>query len=32
VLSEFQRRGLVERDGKRYVLVKVSGLAKIAGL
>ena len=32
VLSEFQRRGLVERDGKRYVLVKVSGLAKIAAL
>jgi CRP-like cAMP-binding protein len=32
VLSEFQRRGLVERDGKRYVLVKVGGLAKIAGL
>ena len=32
VLSEFQRRGLVERDGKRYVLVKVTGLAKIAGL
>jgi CRP/FNR family transcriptional regulator/CRP/FNR family cyclic AMP-dependent transcriptional regulator len=32
VLSEFQRRGLVERDGKRYVLVRVGGLAKIAGL
>ncbi len=32
VLSEFQRRGLVERDGRRYVLKKVDGLAKIAGL
>jgi len=32
VLSEFQRRGLLERDGKRYVLKKVDGLARIAGL
>ncbi len=32
VLSEFQRRGLVEKDGRRYVLKKVDGLAKIAGL
>ncbi len=32
VLSEFQRRGLVGRDGKRYVLKKVAGLAKVAGL
>jgi CRP/FNR family cyclic AMP-dependent transcriptional regulator len=32
VLSDFQRRGLVERDGKRYVLKKVNGLAKIAGV
>lgn len=32
VLSEFQRRGLVEKDGRRYVLVKVDGLARIAGL
>ena len=32
VLSDFQRRGLVEREGKRYVLRKVGGLAKIAGL
>ena len=32
VLSEFARRGLVERDGRRYVLKKVDGLAKIAGL
>ena len=28
VLSEFQRRGLSERDGKRYVLKKVDGLAQ----
>lgn len=32
VLSEFQRRGLLERDGKRYALMKVDALAKIAGL
>lgn len=32
VLSEFQRRGLLTRDGKRYVLEKVDGLAKIASL
>ncbi len=32
VLSEFQRRGLLERDGKRFLLKKVDGLAKIAGL
>jgi CRP/FNR family cyclic AMP-dependent transcriptional regulator len=32
VLSEFQRRGLVDKDGRRYVLKKVDGLAKIAGL
>lgn len=32
VLSDFQRRGLVERDGRRYVLRKVDGLAKLAGL
>lgn len=32
VLSEFQRRALLERDGKRYVLKKVDGLARIAGL
>jgi CRP/FNR family transcriptional regulator/CRP/FNR family cyclic AMP-dependent transcriptional regulator len=32
VLSEFQRRGLVKRDGKRYVLVKTGGLARIANL
>ena len=32
VLSEFQRRGLLERDGKRFVLKKVESLANIAGL
>jgi CRP/FNR family transcriptional regulator/CRP/FNR family cyclic AMP-dependent transcriptional regulator len=32
ILSEFQRRGLVERDGRRYVLKKISGLAKLSGL
>lgn len=32
ILTEWQRRGLVERDGHRYVLKKVSGLAKIADL
>jgi CRP-like cAMP-binding protein len=32
ILTEFQRRSLVQRDGHRYVLNKVSGLAKIAGL
>ena len=32
VISEFQRRGLLERDGKRYVLKKVDDLARIAGL
>ena len=32
ILSEFQRRGLVERSGRRYVLKKASGLAKLAGI
>jgi CRP/FNR family transcriptional regulator, cyclic AMP receptor protein len=32
ILSDFQRRGYVERDGKRFVLKKISGLAKLAGL
>ncbi len=32
VLSEFQRRGLIDRDGRRYVLKKVGSLAKLAGL
>ena len=32
ILSDFQRRGLLERDGRRFVLKKISGLARLAGL
>jgi CRP/FNR family transcriptional regulator, cyclic AMP receptor protein len=32
ILSEFQRRGLVAREGRRYVLKQVTGLRKLAGL
>lgn len=32
ILKEFERRGLVKRDGHRYVLKKVANLAKIAEL
>jgi CRP/FNR family cyclic AMP-dependent transcriptional regulator len=32
ILSEFQRRGLVRRDGRRYVLRSVSGLRRLASL
>jgi CRP-like cAMP-binding protein len=32
ILADFQRRGLVERDGGRYVLRKVGALARIADL
>jgi CRP/FNR family cyclic AMP-dependent transcriptional regulator len=32
ILSEFQRRGLVERSGHRYVLKKVDALLRVAGL
>jgi CRP-like cAMP-binding protein len=32
ILSDFQRRGFVERDGRRFVLKKISGLAKLAGV
>ena len=32
ILSEFQRRGLVERADRRYVLKDVNGLGRIAGL
>jgi len=32
ILSDFQRRGYVQRDGRRYALSKVSGLARLAGL
>jgi CRP-like cAMP-binding protein len=32
ILSEFQRRGLVVREGRRYVLEDVSGLRRLAAL
>jgi len=32
ILSDFQRRGFVEREGKRFVIRKISGLAKLARL
>jgi CRP-like cAMP-binding protein len=32
ILSDFQRRGYIERDGRRFVLQKINGLAKLAGL
>jgi CRP-like cAMP-binding protein len=32
ILSDFQRRGYVERDGRRFVLRKISGLARLAGV
>jgi CRP/FNR family transcriptional regulator, cyclic AMP receptor protein len=32
IINDLQRRGLVKRDGHRYVLVKPQQLAKIAGL
>jgi CRP/FNR family transcriptional regulator, cyclic AMP receptor protein len=32
ILSEFQRRGLVDREGRRYVLNDVAGLGRLAGL
>jgi CRP/FNR family cyclic AMP-dependent transcriptional regulator len=32
ILSDFQKRGLVEREGRRFVLRKISGLARLAGL
>ncbi|MGZ4132241.1 MAG: Crp/Fnr family transcriptional regulator [Actinomycetota bacterium] len=32
IISDFQRRGLVQRDGHRYVLKKVGALAKLADL
>ncbi len=32
ILSEFQRRGLVEREGRRFVLRNIAGLEKLAGL
>jgi CRP/FNR family transcriptional regulator, cyclic AMP receptor protein len=32
ILSEFQRRGLVERNDRRYMLKNVAGLRRLAGL
>ncbi len=32
ILSDFQRRGLVERDARRFVLRSIGGLARLAGL
>jgi CRP-like cAMP-binding protein len=32
ILSEFQRRGLIERAGRRYALTNVNGLSRLAGL
>jgi CRP/FNR family transcriptional regulator, cyclic AMP receptor protein len=32
ILSEMQRRGLIDRDGRRFVLRNIGGLAKLAGL
>jgi CRP-like cAMP-binding protein len=32
ILSDLQRRGLVDRDGRRYVLRNVDGLRKLAGV
>jgi CRP-like cAMP-binding protein len=32
ILSEFQRRGIVDRAGRRYLLKNVKALARLAGL
>jgi CRP/FNR family cyclic AMP-dependent transcriptional regulator len=32
ILSDFQRRRLVQRDGRRYVLTNVAGLGRLAAL
>jgi CRP/FNR family transcriptional regulator/CRP/FNR family cyclic AMP-dependent transcriptional regulator len=32
ILSDLQRRGIVERDGRRFVLRRISGLARLAGV
>jgi CRP-like cAMP-binding protein len=32
ILSDLQRRGIVERDGRRFVLKKIDGLARLAGV
>lgn len=32
ILSDFQKRGLIERDGRRYVIVNIKGLVRLAGI
>ncbi|HZD17212.1 MAG TPA: Crp/Fnr family transcriptional regulator [Actinomycetota bacterium] len=32
ILSDLQRRGIVERDGRRFVLRRISSLARLAGV
>ncbi|MGH2684962.1 MAG: helix-turn-helix domain-containing protein [Actinomycetota bacterium] len=32
ILSDFQRRGLVRKSGRRYVLSNIDGLRHLAGL
>jgi CRP/FNR family transcriptional regulator/CRP/FNR family cyclic AMP-dependent transcriptional regulator len=32
ILSDLQRRGLIDRDGRRFVLRKISGLSRLAGV
>ena len=32
ILSDFAKRGLIRRDGRRYVLRKVAGLKRLAAL
>jgi CRP/FNR family cyclic AMP-dependent transcriptional regulator len=32
ILSEFQRRRLIDREGRRYILLNVKGLSRLAGL
>lgn len=32
ILSDLQRRGLLEREGRRFVLRKITGLARLAGV
>jgi CRP-like cAMP-binding protein len=32
ILSDFQRRGLLHRVGRRYVLKNIAGLSRLAGL
>jgi CRP/FNR family transcriptional regulator/CRP/FNR family cyclic AMP-dependent transcriptional regulator len=32
ILSDLQRRGIIEREGRRFVLCRIEGLAKLAGI